>query len=244
MNAVSGSALLEAAELIRTFVRTAASRARLVGFAVAAALVVVVAWRVGSSVTVNPLQRAADLADVAGLSFLAPVAALVFGTAVLGDPADDSTLVYFWLRPVRRITLSISACLAALVLAVPAAVIPAALVQMVLPGNSLIFRGVIATTLAVIAYTVLFVLLGLVTNRSLVWGIAYLLIVEQFIARGGSALGSLSIRAYAMSIMSASPRVESPVAYFSTSTSVVVLVVIAAIVPVAVAWRLHRAEVA
>jgi len=244
VTAVSGTAVLDAVSLIGTFVRTSASRARLVGFAVAAALVVVVAWRVGASATDNPLQRAADLADVAGLSFLAPVAALVFGTAVLGDPADDSTLVYFWLRPVRRLTLSISACIAALVLAVPAAVMPAALVQLVLPGDALLVRGVVATALAVVAYTVLFVLLGLVTNRSLVWGIAYLLIVEQFIARGGSALGSLSIRAYAMSIVSASPRVESPVAYFSTTTSVVVLVIVAAVVPFVVAWRLHRAEVA
>ena len=230
--------------LVATFLRTAASRARLVGFAVAAAIVVLVAWRVGSGPTDNGLQRAADLADVAGLSFLAPVAALVFGTAVLGDPADDATLVYLWLRPIRRTTLAVSACVGALLLAVPAAVIPAALVQAVLPGGGLSGRAVAATALAVVAYTAVFVLLGVVTNRSLVWGIAYLLIVEQFVARGGSSLGALSIRAYAVSILSTSGRVDSPVAYFSTGTSVVVLMVVAAAVPLLVAWRLHRAEIA
>ena len=66
-----------------------------------------------------------------------------------------------------------------------------------------------ATLLAAVAYSAIFVLLGLVTNRSLVWGIGYLLIFESFVARGGESLGAISIHAQAVSVL-ARAAVDGP----------------------------------
>jgi ABC-2 type transport system permease protein len=230
--------------LTATFVRIAASRARIIGFLVVSVVSVLVAWRVGRSPTATPAQRTFDLADRGVLSFLAPVAALVFGTAVLGDPSEDGTLVYLWLRPIRRSVTTAGALIGALLLAVPAAVIPSVLIEVVVGSGGAPERAAATTALTVTAYTTVFVLLGLVTQRSLVWGIAYLLIVEQFIARGGQALGALSIRSYAASMRAAAGGAESPIVYFGATTSAVMLGAIAVTSTVLVRWRLDHAEVA
>lgn len=232
------------ASLIAAFVRIAASRARIIGFLVVSGVSVLVAWRVGRSPTSAPAQRTFDLADRGVLSFLAPVAALVFGTAVLGEPSEDGTLVYLWLRPIRRSVTTIGAVTAALLLAIPAAVIPSVLIEVVVGSGGAPARAGAVTAFTVTAYTTVFVLLGLVTQRSLVWGIAYLLIVEQFIARGGRALGALSIRSYAASMRAAAGGVESPIVYFGATSSAVMLAIIAVTSTLLVRWRLDHAEVA
>jgi ABC-2 type transport system permease protein len=84
----------------------------------------------------------------------------------------------------------------------------------------------LATFGAVAAYSSVFVWLGLVSRRALVWGIGYLLIVEQFAARGGSGLGALSIRSHALSILSGRTGVDLPTAWFPPLASGIVLAVV------------------
>ena len=232
------------ASLVRVFIRTAATRARVVGFVIAGAVAVLVAWRIGAQPTGDRAQRAFDVTDVGNLSFLAPVAALVFGASVLGDPAEDGTLIYLWLRPVSRRVTGLAACVAALVLAIPAAVVPAVLAQVALGPGGTPTGSAAATALATAAYTTVFVLVGLVTSRSLVWGIAYLLIFEQFIARGGKSLGAFSVHAQAVSIVAPRRTLSSAVAYFTPASAAAALIVVASVGAFAVAWQLDRADVA
>ena len=57
-------------------------------------------------------------------------------------------------------------------------------------------RGtLLAGSLAVIAYGALFVLLGLWVRRALVWGLAYVLLWEGFIAVAGNNAPRLAMRA-------------------------------------------------
>ena len=49
------------------------------------------------------IEAGTSFIDAFGLSLLVPVTTLVFASAALGDPADDGTLVYLWLRPVPRL---------------------------------------------------------------------------------------------------------------------------------------------
>jgi hypothetical protein len=46
------------------------------------------------------LATGARFVNAFGLSLLVPVTALVFASAALGDPDEDGTMVYLWLRPV------------------------------------------------------------------------------------------------------------------------------------------------
>ncbi len=233
------------AALYRLVLRTVATRGRLVGFLLIALVGVVVAWQVARSYPDDPVRAAAGLVDVFGLTFLVPVAALVFGTASLGDPTDDSTLVYLWLRPVTRWQIALAAYGAALSFVVPLAVAPtvaAAAVISTAPG--VVGGTTLAALLAAVAYTGLFVLLGLLTNRALVWGIGYLLILESFVARGGRSLGALSVHAHAVSVLSRASHVRlRPLDYFALATGVVACLTISVTAAALTTRRLWRAEV-
>ena len=100
--------------LFRLFLGTATSKFRVGGIVGVGVVAVAVAWRLGTRPEIDELQRAARVADIVGISLLAPLASLIFGTAMFGDLADDQTLVYLWLRPTPRFVNSVEAHRAAL----------------------------------------------------------------------------------------------------------------------------------
>ena len=63
---------------------------------------VLVGFAIGHADLVDPLRQGTRFVNGFGLSLLVPVATLVFASAALGDPNEDGTLVYLWLRPVAR----------------------------------------------------------------------------------------------------------------------------------------------
>ena len=78
-----------------------------------------------------------------------------------------------------------------------------------------------ASLLAAVAYCAVFVLLGQVTQRSLIWGVAYLLIFEQFISRGGKGLGFVAVHSHAVSVLSKTVGdVDIQLDYFSRPVAV------------------------
>jgi ABC-2 type transport system permease protein len=147
--------------------------------------------------TSSPFNRpdtAYQLVDSYGLSVLVPIVSLVFASAVLGDPAEDGTLVYLWLRPLPRWQLTLAATAAALTIAIPIAVVPVILAAgLSAVGGRLILGAAAGTLLATAAYTTLFVGLGLRVRRALVWGLAYLLIWEEAVARVAKGAARVSI---------------------------------------------------
>ncbi|HKY15139.1 MAG TPA: hypothetical protein VJM33_09465 [Microthrixaceae bacterium] len=225
--------------------RVVASRARTVGFVVVGVCGVLVAWRVGVSSPPSPIRAAARFGDTFGLTIMAPITALVFGTAVLGDPVDDGTLVYLWVRPQPRWKLAVGALGAALTWAVPLAVIPAVLgAALITADPGTVVAVGLATAIATATYTALAVLLGLVTNRALVWGITYVLIVEAFVARGGRALGSLAVHSHAVSIVDEIAGTRLRLGYFGLPTSVAWMVMVTTVAVGVTVWRLGAMEVA
>jgi ABC-2 type transport system permease protein len=225
--------------------RTISTRARLVSFVALGVLGAVVAWRVGASASVSGTRDAVRFIDTMGLTVLAPIVSLVFGTAALGDLVDDGTLVYLWTRPQRRSSLALGAWGAALTYALPLVVVPTlASVLLIAPGASVVVGAVVCTAAATVAYVSLFVLLGLLTTRALMWGVGYVLIGETFVARGGVSLGFLSIRAHASSVLSAITGVHIRLAYFSAATSATFLVIVSAVAVVLCVARLRTADVA
>lgn len=220
------------------------TRARRYGFVALGALGVLVAWSVSRSFfLIDPVADATTLLDVFNLTFLAPVAALVFGTAALGDPTDDNTLVYLWLRPVARWKLALAGIAAAVTFVLPYSVIPATIEAAIVADGPVVRAAALSSAAAAVAYSAVFVLLGLVSRRSLVWGIGYLLIFESFIARGGKSLGALSIHAHAASILARTADVKLRLGYFTPRTALVSLGVVTVVALAITTRRLGRADV-
>jgi ABC-2 type transport system permease protein len=209
--------------LYRTLFAGVSSKARVVGFTVVALIEIAIAIVLSGQIQNDQTFVAVQLVDKFGLTLIIPLAALVFGTASLGDPIEDGTYVYLWLRPLRRWKITLAAFLATVSLVIPLAVVPTIISGVIVDSNSHMAIGAgIGSLLAGIAYSAVFVLLGQVTQRSLIWGIAYLLIFEQFIARGGKGLGFVSVHSYSVSVLSKSVGdVEISLDYFSRPVAVV-----------------------
>lgn len=186
-----------------------------------------------------------DVIDHLGLGVIAPVTALVFASAALGDLVDDRTLVYVWLRPVERWRIAAGALAACLCSALPFVLAPLVLAVVVSGvGGSLLGATLASATLAVVGYGTLFLGLGLRVKRALVWGLGYIVIWEGAVARAARGAARLSIQVYARSLLASIAHHLPPRQAASDAASIIVpaIVVIAAYL-VTTRW-LRTADVA
>lgn len=236
--------------LYRVVLKHQITRGRLVLFAAVAIIAIGIAWLNRGDAAINrpaTLIDATEFMDVFGLGLVAPVIALVLGSAALGNMQDDETMVYIWLRPVSRWIIAAAATAAAATVALPAVVVPMTISAAIGSGgdNDLILATATAMALATLAYTSLFVLVGLVIRRSLVWGLVYVFIWELVVARFLSGAARLSINSYAKNVLVKISNVE--IDLLATNRDFVAFGVPLMIVVAAAGlttWRLSEANVA
>ncbi len=199
----------------------------------------------GVFVRISDTAVASDAAGVitaGGLALVLPIVCLVFAGSAIGDLREDKTLVYLWLRPMDRWTIVAGALLGALTVAAPVVAIPIVLAA-VIAGHSLALPTFVATAVGLIAYSSIFVSMGVWLRRYIGWGLAYVLIWEGFLARIGGLFGRLSISGYTRSIVHELADIPSSSATFSLAMSLIVPLVISAIALALGAWRIGHQDV-
>jgi ABC-2 type transport system permease protein len=188
--------------IYRLLLRLQMTKARLFGLAALGSLAVVVALVIRSTRQSDPTQAGAALVNEYGLWLLVPITALLLASATLGEANDDGSLVYLWLRPVARWQLAVAALLSSMTVALPLTLIPLLLAGLLTGASGELTVGVLVTVpLILFAYCGAFGALGLRSRRSVIWGLAYIFIIEGFVARGGDTLAKLGIRSYAASLL-------------------------------------------
>jgi ABC-2 type transport system permease protein len=233
------------ATVYRIILRTQVSLGRIAFLGLLASVGLVVGLAIGVGDVFDRLDAGTNLINAFGLSLYAPVATLVLASAALSDPIDDGTMVYLWLRPMGRWKIGLGALLATWTVTLPLVLVPMVGMAVLSGGGPSLVRGtLLAGSLAVIAYGALFVLLGLWVRRALIWGLAYILLWEGFVAIAGDNAQRLAIRSYTRSLLSDATGVDLFLADISVSASVVVPLVVAALAFGLTAWRLRRMEVA
>lgn len=231
--------------IYRLLLTTQVTRARLVALGGLGLAAVVVGWAIGRSDPTDPVQTGAQFVNAFGLSLTVPVTALVFASAALGDLTDDSTLVYLWLRPVRRATVVVAAFAAALTVTLPLVVVPLVVAAGLTGGGADLVAGTaVAAALGSVAYAGLFTALGLRVRRALVWGLLYIFIWEGFVARGGDNAARLAVRSVTASVLQAWSGTELRLAVLATATAYVAPFVVAALALAYASLRLNRQDVA
>jgi ABC-2 type transport system permease protein len=191
------------AALYRLMLTTQVTRARVLSLSALGLISVLVGLAIGRGDVIDPMREGARFVNGFGLTVLVPVATLVFASAALGDTNEDGTLVYLWLRPVRRSKIVGAAALASLTVAWPMVTIPLVLAAALTgAGSALVVGTVAAATVSTLAYVGLFVALGLRVKRALVWGLLYIFIWEGFVATGNDKASKLAIRSYGRSVLS------------------------------------------
>lgn len=192
--------------------RTQLTRGRLLFLLGMGSLALLFGFAVSASSGAQQYQDTIEaVANGYGLHVFAPIVALVLSSAALGDLVDDRTLVYLWLRPVPRWQIAVGAAISSIGTAVPIVVVPMALAASIASGNATaVAATAAATTVATVGYAALFLALGFKVRRALVWGLAYILIWEEFLARGVGVAAKLSIGVYANSLLNYIADLEAP----------------------------------
>ena len=229
--------------LYRLFLRSQLVRGRILLLGALGSLAVLLGLAVGAADGTGATDGA-ELVSGYGLALFVPVSVLLFASAALGDPNEDGTLVYLWLRPVARWKIVAAALLAALTICLPLVVVPMAAAGALAGGADLVTGTIASCALATVAYAGIFTWLGLRVKRALVWGLAYILIWEGFVARAGATPSNLSVRASTRSVLgriSESPRDFVEVGVVA---AVVVPLTAAALASALAVRRLSRKDVA
>jgi ABC-2 type transport system permease protein len=229
--------------LYRLFLSSITSRGRLISLGLLGVIAVVVGVAIRNEF--DHTTAWVRFASTFGLSLIAPVVALVFASATLGNPSEDGTLVYLWLRPVRRRQIATAAYAAAMTVVLPLVITPLAVGAIVADTGSRVVWGTVwANAVAVTAYCGLFTWLGLRVRRPLAWGLAYILIWEGFVAGASRGASRVALRAYTRAILSRLTEVPLRL----SSTPLIVAYLVPLIVAAATVWltarRLARTDVA
>jgi len=138
----------------------------------------------------------------AGYSFA--IAALVIAGATLREERDGGTLPYIYMRPISRSRIAIASLAAGIGGAVTVAVLGwiATVLGGLLVGAGLSITGpgLVLFLAAAVGYGAIFVPLGYMFSRSLLIGLAYIIVLETILSFAITGLAQLSIWRIALSI--------------------------------------------
>ena len=220
------------------------TKGRLIGITIIGLLPILLGWVIGRQ-SDDPLEAGVGFVSYMGLSILIPIVALIFASASLGDTREDGTLVYLWLRPISRLSVSTGAWAASVTIALPLTVIPMIISAILLDaGNSVVTATIITSILAVVAYSGLFVTLGLIVKNPVLWGLAYIFIWEAIVASFAKPAAALAVYGYSRAIITGRTNVEFDYLFDpSQSVSVLMLIIITIAGLAFSSARLNRLEV-
>jgi ABC-2 type transport system permease protein len=230
--------------LYRVLVRGLLGRAKIAGLGALGAVAVLVGILIAAAGGDDAVRSWVRFADTFGLSLLAPVVALLFASAALGNLVEDGTMVYVWLRPVRRREIVGAAYAASLTPIAPLVLVPLTIGAAIATGDLPAVVGTLtAAAVATAGYTGIFLWLGLLLKRSLVWGLAYILLWEGFVAGASRGASRLALRAYSRSILDEATGVRLRLANVSLTVGVLVPLLVAAVAVALTSRRLARTDV-
>ena len=230
----------------RIVLRQLVTRGRIAALFMVGAVVTAVAVAVGTAGDVSdPVETGVRLISDLGFTTLVPIVSLVFASAALGDMREDGTLVYLWLRPMDRWPVVVGAWSASITVSLPLTLVPLLVSSIVVDGgNDLIGATALAGGVGVVAYSALFVLLGLLLKNSIVWGLGYILIWEGLVAAFGSFAAKLAIRGYTRSILTSMTEIDLDLGDLSLQVGIIVPLVVTGAALALAGARLRTMDVA
>lgn len=226
--------------------RQLVTRGRIAALLLVGGVVTAIAFAVGRSADpADELETGVRLISDLGFTTLVPIVALVFASAALGDMREDGTLVYLWLRPMDRWPIVVGAWLAAITVSIPLTVVPLVVSALAVGGGgSLAGASVLAALVGVVAYSALFVLLGLLLKNAIVWGLGYILIWEGIVAAFGDFAARIAIRGYTRSIITSRTGIDLDLGDLPLATGVLVPLLGAVAALALASGRLRSMEIA
>src|SRR6187549_3916452 len=134
------------------------------------------------------------------IGLVLPFAALIFGTAALGQEFEDGTAVYLLAKPIPRYRIIASKLLvawAATAAIVAISTIPSAIIGLAgLPQDGILLGFLAGGIVGSFAYCAAFLWLSIATSRALIVGLVYVFIWENIVVGLFDGVKFLSISEY------------------------------------------------
>lgn len=136
------------------------------------------------------------------LTTMVPLIGVIAGTGAIGPEIDDGSVVYLLAKPVPRPTIIVTKLIVAIGVTVGFSALPTLVAGMVLNGNSqsIAVSFALATAVASIAYSALFLLLATVSRHAVVLGLLYALIWEALFGSVVPGAQTLSVQQWSLAL--------------------------------------------
>jgi ABC-2 type transport system permease protein len=186
--------------MVRRMVRSITTRGRVFAMLAVGGIGVAIGVFLDRADGVGAEARVAYLSAF-GLTVFVPLVVLVVATATLGNLVEEKTLVYFWLRPVGRWQIALAGFVASMLVLLPLVLVPMGVLGAIVGDSNDLTGLLVASAVGVLGYGSIFTMLGLITQRALVWGLVYVLVWEGFVAGLSRTAGWLALRTHTTSIL-------------------------------------------
>ncbi len=162
--------------------------------AVPAGILLLVGLNVGDRET-EEFFRTGALPLVLGVTV--PIIAITLGAGSLGDERTHKTISYLALRPIRREVIAaaklVAAWLASFLVAGSGAFLAAIVLGATVGSWDEMFAIMVATAITTLGFVAIMQVLGYITDRAVIIGLAYLLIWEGIVTGAASQVATTSI---------------------------------------------------
>lgn len=207
-------------------------------------IIAVVYW--GAAQWEADVVPAAQFADEVFANFtlplLYPVIALLFTASVLQDEISNGTMPYLWTKPVGRGSIVVGKFIGAIAIALLITILSSlGTVGAMTADVSMLGTHLGALIPTVFAYGALFLALGTLLERGLLWGFVFLLGWEEALSRVSTLATQISIRHYAEELARA---LQNGASSLDPLTSLLVLIGIGSALLILSAIRFSRMEFA
>jgi len=141
----------------------------------------------------QPSDRAfANVAAEGIFSLMLPIAALVVGDAVLGAEVRAGTFHFTWLSPAPTWKIVLGRWLGGSLVTVVTIAPATALAAVVAGSPSSAGPAFVAAAVGAVAYVALFIAIGCITQRTAVWSLAIVFLVERLLGAALTGIAQIS----------------------------------------------------
>jgi ABC-2 type transport system permease protein len=136
------------------------------------------------------------------LATMVPLIGVIAGTGAIGPEIDDGSIVYLLAKPLKRPSIIFTKLVVAIGVSVVFSAVPTIVAGFILNGNSqqLAFAFGAAAAAASVAYSAVFLLLGVITRQAVVFGLVYALVWESLIGSLVPGARTLSVQQWALAL--------------------------------------------
>ena len=180
------------------------------------------------------------------LSAMVPLIGVIAGTGAIGPEIDDGAIVYLLAKPIKRSTIVSTKLLVAIGVSIVFSALPTLLAGLILDGNGqhLAVAFAAAAAAASVAYSAIFLMLGVLTRHAVVVGLVYALVWEGVIGNVVPGARTLSVQQWSLAVAQRISLDSSVSSDDSLTTGVVLLVLVTAVTGWFAAHKLRTLKLA